>query len=637
MKKMILTIILIIGIIMTASVLGYERSDFIELIENTDNCLTECYAIVNITNPLNRPLNISPEKLELWSIKSDIDIPNLLELKLERWKNISFTKETENITKAIASYNCNGTNEYWNFTVLPQHAWCYSTINGTTNLIFDNDYILNIGDTIYWKEEYWDGSYKNITEYYMGWKEFDPIGKVIQPNKTYTIKISGKKQPLLGKNNIDWKIRLDTEGEGIYEPDWAWWNSSLNYSCAIDIQNINSSARTYEPIVLPYGELVKTCGNFSGGHDVDTIHILQNGLAELPVEIHNMTDGTFQSGDYIVFLLNSSASSTEHIEIYFGGTGVNDGYSDCSIWTPCTVYNNSRWIFAMVDTGEVTHIGTQPADNDLVTAHGWVNHADANLRYDTDNSKSGNVSLKANNALMWSDYHFSPSKKIYADVDFWFWDDSSDSDMLFIAYADDGGNVCYIGTHQGISKTHYFAGLSTYTTNQPRSTGWHHFRYHIIPNGGTSWLEIDGIRTHNETTTTCTDFNDFELRDGYSGAHSVLGYADDIFISNQTFNTYNPNVNWTVLNETINATGEAPADPCEPTINEDWELDDNLTCTDKLINLGTGNLKIVIGTSLKLVNSNITLAGINVSNADSGLPLLNISWATNDYFMNITG
>lgn len=81
----------------------------------------------------------------------------------------------------------------------------------------------------------------------------------------------------------------------------------------------------------------------------------------------------------------------------------------------------------------------------------------------------------------------------------------------------------------------------------------------------------------------------------------------------------------------------AVADPCAPTIDEDWELDDNITCTDKSIDLGTGQLKILAGTSLTLVNSNISLAGINVSNADTGITLLNISWTTNDYYFNMTG
>jgi len=53
--------------------------------------------------------------------------------------------------------------------------------------------------------------------------------------------------------------------------------------------------------------------------------------------------------------------------------------------------------------------------------------------------------------------------------------------------------------------------------------------------------------------------------------------------------------------------------------------------------LGTGNMSIGTGGSVIFVNSNITMSRYNISTTDTNKIVINISWSSNDYFLNITG
>jgi len=66
-------------------------------------------------------------------------------------------------------------------------------------------------------------------------------------------------------------------------------------------------------------------------------------------------------------------------------------------------------------------------------------------------------------------------------------------------------------------------------------------------------------------------------------------------------------------------------------------ITDECIKTDEYVDLGTGNMSIGTGGSVIFVNSNITMSRYNISTTDTNKIVINISWSSNDYFLNITG
>jgi len=67
------------------------------------------------------------------------------------------------------------------------------------------------------------------------------------------------------------------------------------------------------------------------------------------------------------------------------------------------------------------------------------------------------------------------------------------------------------------------------------------------------------------------------------------------------------------------------ADECSPTINENWVLTSVITCEDKSINIGTGNLIINSGGQLILNNADL-LVNMLYLNTIGELIKLTASW-----------
>jgi hypothetical protein len=101
-----------------------------------------------------------------------------------------------------------------------------------------------------------------------------------------------------------------------------------------------------------------------------------------------------------------------------------------------------------------------------------------------------------------------------------------------------------------------------------------------------------------------------------SCAFSKTGY--DTNTINLTFDTNKTQV--------VYLTASGGADPCSPTLNQDWNITSLISCTDKNINLGTGKLIINTGGQLKLYTSNVLAKSMQLNITGALIWLFSGSW-----------
>jgi hypothetical protein len=221
----------------------------IELIENTEQCLADCYAIIKFHPHIDIKLSDSPDSEFNWEfLKEKSEMSGLESYGFEILEEIPYTINIP--TYENVSYPC-----YNNQT--QQNETC-------------------------WKMEQ-NGFYEE-TGYRKEYKPFNFWGETLQANKDYYIKLTGKKYPQLGKNNIDWIPTI----KGIKINEWAWWNSSWQYKKPVYISVPSSSTeQNYQVAInVTYDSDMQT--NFS---DLRFVNSLEN--TELPYWIEKKVDSSW--------------------------------------------------------------------------------------------------------------------------------------------------------------------------------------------------------------------------------------------------------------------------------------------------------------------------------------------------------
>ncbi len=224
---MVFIVIVLFLVFYMNSTTAYQRSDFLRLIENTDQCLVDCYAIIEVSNPTGGDITFDINNWRIWHEKAPGAKGLVEDLKFQLLEDVSYEFEVNDFEELTESLVCDG-----DFGFEGNDAWCFS---GNGNLTWNHSFeaIVPEDKKIYRTVKKKVGSHKEkkLKKKYV---DFNPAGKILKPGETYQIKIIGKKKAQIGPNNVDWKIKfLD------YEPDWAWWNSSWGYKRPIEINSTN--------------------------------------------------------------------------------------------------------------------------------------------------------------------------------------------------------------------------------------------------------------------------------------------------------------------------------------------------------------------------------------------------------------
>lgn len=247
-------------LIVVPRVFAVDYSKYIELIENSKQCLGKCWAIFRIHDlPVAVAID-QKSKFDLWYDKA-MGALDLQELKFQLLKNVSYEVN-------VTEYNCEA--------IDPK---CKPTG---------------------WHSE---------TRYKLIWQDFNPLGKTIQPGKNYYIKVIGKRNIKLGANNVDWKIRFMD-----YEPPWAWWNSSWTRKQAIEINTSQTATEYTLNLNVTYDSNMNT-----SFQDLRFVNASEN--EELDYYIDEKVDSAWAS---VWVKGNFSTSNGTQMYMYYGNPSATD-------------------------------------------------------------------------------------------------------------------------------------------------------------------------------------------------------------------------------------------------------------------------------------------------------------------------
>lgn len=175
----------------------------IEVLDNTDNCLVNCYAEIEVCN--KNPLldsTIDQDNFNIWfnddKNKKITDFRSISEDK-SKLKDFQILIEKP-VVKQIEVID---------------YGECQD---------FDPVFDEKLGKNVY-KQFTYDNCRIGSHYEYEAVKEYVPFDEIenskLLKNTCYKIRIEGTKEP---EESIDWKIKLFS-----LEPDWAWWNSTFLY------------------------------------------------------------------------------------------------------------------------------------------------------------------------------------------------------------------------------------------------------------------------------------------------------------------------------------------------------------------------------------------------------------------------
>ncbi|MBI4401942.1 MAG: hypothetical protein HY581_09950 [Nitrospirae bacterium] len=229
----------------------------ITLVENTEQCLGECYAILRVKPYTDLNLPETPTAIDNIHFKTASDHRGLKSNAFEilREEQVTVTVPVFE-TRQVACPKGNGT----------VFGICQETVQKGS------------------REE------QRTT---FRWEPFSFWGEHLPAGRDYIIKLRGQKVPTLGPNNVDWLLTL----QGIPLTEWAWWNSSWLYRRQIRVTNNNESA------ILNSGYSINLTFNHSGL--ADSGKSLANGR-----DVRVVFNDTIELDRFAFTTFNSSQNTT---------------------------------------------------------------------------------------------------------------------------------------------------------------------------------------------------------------------------------------------------------------------------------------------------------------------------------------
>ena len=344
-----------------------------QLVENTDQCLVNCHAIIRLRSSVDLKVPNLPDELYDWRFSS----------KLKKYWFEILENETYNYTVPIYG-NCS--KEVWNNETNSSEVVNYTCIV----------------------------DYENKTGVREVWKPFKFFGYYFEAGRDYYIKLRGVKKP---RQNVEWIPRF----QGFDVVEWAWWNSSWSYKRQINITEQSGNDLTDYQVMLSIntsqlydeGKLRSDCG--------DLRFVNSDETTELPywIEVCNVTGGN----STIWVKVNLSASSTTTIYMYYGNSDA-------------TTTSNGTAVFDFFDDFEDGVIDTTKWDTtyapDTTESNGYLNITDlSGTEGDVIFSQSSWIPTDWGYEMSFSYRYVSGYPRQYGGI---LKNDSSSSDNSYIFY-----------------------------------------------------------------------------------------------------------------------------------------------------------------------------------------------------------
>ncbi len=411
----------------------------VQLLENTDQCLADCYAILKF-HPY-QDMAIPPQTNSEFAWNFEKEKPWMDGLVSHHFELLETTEYKVDIP------------EYGKTFI---NTTCYHEDNST--------YECEVEQTVQ------TGSHQE-TRYRNEYKPFAFWGETLKANQDYTIKLVGKKRlHLFVTNNIDWIPTI----KGLDLNDWAWWNSSWKYKQSINV-SMTSNVTGYQlKIVInesnngSHWDWTNECSGKFRIVNKDENETLPFWIEECSV-----------SGKNITFWFNGSFNVNNGTQayIYYGNPYASSG-------------SNGTLTFPFFDDFEYS---------DSPSNHGWslTNASGGNISVNNSFYKTGSQSLlvKTNgntHALNISSGWGNSS------LECWFLDngdyDGGFTEINVLQY-DNTTDGVYVGIDE--SEVHYNYSYRFYTpgqqydTKKARSNGWHSLR--ITYNDSRYYVWVDDV------------------------------------------------------------------------------------------------------------------------------------------------
>ncbi len=263
----------------------------VQLLENTDNCFVNCYAILRIHPYQDITLPGKANSEFDWNfVKEKPCMEGLVSHHFELLETTEYSVEVPEYDKNLAN------------------STCYNVDNTT--------YDCEVEKTVQ------TGSHLE-TRYKDEYKPFDFWGETLEAGKDYTIKLVGKKKPQVGENNVDWIPTI----KGFKLKEWEWWNTSYNKCIKVTNSTLADFPAGYENEFafsnsdVAYADFMADFADLriTNGTDCNS-----DSGTEMYYWRHPSCNKTNTSANCTIYINMTSANQTTFL-MYYNASGVSDG------------------------------------------------------------------------------------------------------------------------------------------------------------------------------------------------------------------------------------------------------------------------------------------------------------------------
>ncbi len=301
----------------------------VTLVDNTDQCLADCFAILEFTPHQDITTPASENGDFRWEfIKAGSEMDGLKSYHFEILEEVPYSVRLPVIGNQ--SYSCildNATEE-----------------KGTC-----------------WRESV--TGYKEVTKYKEEYRKFGFWGTTFEEGRRYYMKLVGKKKPSLKSNDIDWIPSFF----GVKIDEWKWWNSSWGAcrNITIDHDKISSDLTDFPLLLALNDSKIDYDTTQSSGQD---LRIVDAGCRDdgsiVPYEIELWNES---GSSYVWFKANISSSKDTVYSYYYGNDYAEDNQQNTDVWDPNfkAVYHMNDYNTSVSNDSTVNgYHGTKKGDNE---------------------------------------------------------------------------------------------------------------------------------------------------------------------------------------------------------------------------------------------------------------------------------
>ncbi len=280
----------------------------LELLENTESCLTDCQAVIRIRPSVPISLPSQPNAEFAWSFVSNA--AGIESSRFELLQNVTFAAKVPvygNITEQFVKPATNVTLPSGCADLNATHYAC--THAGVTGFADEN-------------------------RTHETFAPFDFWGQSLDADKDHILKLIGRKRPALGRNDIDWIPTF----KGAAISQWAWWNASWQACRNVTLTEPLGLNRTNEPVEynltgLTFGtgdarkdvRIVNAPCNETGSEVASQVLDTDNSSWALVAFLANQTRYTSSdnSTNYSVYYDNANATLPAYPGLSWNGTVID--------------------------------------------------------------------------------------------------------------------------------------------------------------------------------------------------------------------------------------------------------------------------------------------------------------------------